>query len=361
MKPLDAYAAKVKPDFSGYWGGFDAQQYYKGKLYFLILDGDHICVVLRKDIMELAKNDYKSKFGKDCDCPETMDELEQMAAYFHTKKGETRWGKTFDKPLYGHVGFRSINFAYRFFPAYFASLFFDKNMNPQINTPHGIEAIKKFASIVKYMPEDTLGWGVAQVYPFWASGQAFSAMSFSSIVGFGNEDPKSTVKDKQLTCLIPAVKVNGKFVRRSPQVAGSGWAVSAYSKHPELAYYYIQWLAGPTKGEELIADPRGFWDPFRESNLTNQAIIKKFGKQTVESCVANAKNAISLLMIEGNQEYFNILDKNLTLVMQGNISAEEAAQRIEKGWNKVTEDIGRQTQIEAWRQGVDKGAYIDKF
>jgi hypothetical protein len=55
------------------------------------------------------------------------------------------------------------------------------------------------------------------------------------------------------------------------------------------------------------------------------------------------------------------MDKNLALVMQGNISAEEAAKRIDKGWNKITDDIGRKNQVKAWRKGVKSGAYIDKF
>lgn len=361
MQPLDEYAAKVRPDFSGYAGGYTAMQYYKGKLYFLSLDGDHICLVLRTDIMDLAKDDYKAKFGKDPGCPETMQEWEQMAVYFHTKKGETRWGKTFDAPLYGALAYRSMNFAYRHFPPYFGGLLFDKDMNPQINTPRGIKAIEDFSSIVKYMPEDVLGWATPQIYPFWASGQAFSVMSFPSIVGMGNNNPKSKVAGKQLTCIIPGVKVNGKLVRRSTQAAGAGWAVSAYSKHPELAYYFIQWLAAPTKGDELIADRKGFWDPMRASNLTNKPIVDKFGKELVDRTIENAKYAISLLMIEGNYEYFNVMDKALALVMQGSIAPAEAAKRIEKGWNDVTEDIGREEQIEAWRKGVEMGAYIDKF
>jgi multiple sugar transport system substrate-binding protein len=361
MEPLDKYAAKVKPDFSGISGGFDAMQYYNGKLYFLILDGDHIALVLRQDILDLARDEYKKKFGKEPGCPDTMDELEEMAKYFHTKKGETRWGKTFDKPLYGHMAYRSMNFAYRHYPAYFGGLLFDKDMNPRINTPQGIEAIDKFCRIVKYMPEDVMGWGTPQIYPFWGSGQAFSVTSFPSIVGFGNKNPKSVIKGQQLTCQIPGTIQNGKLVRRSSQAAGAGWAVSHYSKHPELAYYYIQWNSGPNKGDELIADPKGFWDPFRKSNLTNKGVLDKFGKQMVETTIANANNAISLIMLEGNYEYYNVMDKALALVMQGNITPAEAAKQIEKGWNKITEDIGRDNQIKAWRAGVEKGAYIDKF
>ena len=361
MEPLDKYAEKGKPDFSTISPSLRAQQWYNGKLYFLLLDGDHIILLLRKDIMELAKDDYKAKFGKECGCPETLAELEQMAAYFHTKAGETRWGVKFEKPLYGAVAYRSMNFAYRHFPAYFGELLFDKDMNPRINTPRGVQAIADFCSIVKYMPEDVMGWATPQIYPFWASGQAFSAMTFPSLYGAGQKNPKTVVKDKQIACLFPGVKIKGKLVRRVPQAAGAGWAVSRYSKHPELAYYFIQWLTAPTKGDEIIADPKGFWDPMRESNRTNKAILDKFSKHFVEVTLDNAKYVTSLIMLEGNYEYYNVMDKNLTLVMQGNISPEEAAKRIEKGWNKITEDIGRRRQIKAWRKGVESGAYIDKF
>ena len=361
IQPLDAYAKKGNPDFSGIESGLRAQQWYQGKLTFFLLDGDHLALVIRKDIADLARSDYKAKFGKEPGCPETMSEWEQMAKYFHTKKGQTRWGKKFDKPLYGSLAYRSINFSYRHFPAYFGGLLFDKNMNPRVNSPRGIQAIKEFASSVKYMPPDVQGWGTPQIYPFWGSGQAFSVMSFPSIVGYGNKNPKSTIKGQQITCMVPGVKVNGKLVRRSPQAAGAGWAVSRYSKHPELAYYFLQWLTAPTKGDEIIADPKGFWDPMRTSNLTNPAVVSKFGKQMIETTLANAKIATSLLMIEGNYEYFNVLDKNLAQVMQGNLSAEKAAKNIEKGWNRITEDIGRKNQIKSWRSGVNSGAYIDKF
>jgi hypothetical protein len=47
--------------------------------------------------------------------------------------------------------------------------------------------------------------------------------------------------------------------------------------------------------------------------------------------------------------------------MNKNITAEEAAKRIEASWNKVTNEIGRDTQIKTWRKGVELGIYLDKF
>jgi len=361
--PLDAYAAKYKPDFSGIADGLQYQQYYDDKLYIMVNDGDHLIMALRKDLLEnpQAKAEYKAKFGKDLGCPDTVAEWAQQAAFFQTKEGDTRWGVKFEKPLYGALGYRSINFSYRHFPLYMKGLLFDKDMNPRITTPDGIAAIRAFAASVDNMPKDIQGWGTPQIYPFWASGQAYSAVSFPSIISFGNSNADSVIKGQQIACLIPGNMVNGALVRRSPQAAGTGYMVSAYSKNPELAYLFIQWFTSPSVSDEAVAHPKGFWDPFRNDQINNKAIVARFGEQMVRTTLENSKYAASLLLIEGNYEYFKILDVNLADVMNKNITAEEAAKRIEAGWNKVTSDVGRDNQIRIWRKGVEKGIYLDKF
>ena len=77
--------------------------------------------------------------------------------------------------------------------------------------------------------------------------------------------------------------------------------------------------------------------------------------------IENSKHAASLLLIEGNYEYFKILDNNLADVMNKNITAEEAAKRIETSWNKITNEIGKDHQVQVWRKGVESGIYLDKF
>ena len=71
---------------------------------------------------------------------------------------------------------------------------------------------------------------------------------------------RSKIKGQQLSCSIPGVQVDGKLVRRSPQSAGTGYMISRYSKHPELVYYFLQWLTGPTKGMRPCSSP-GFLGP----------------------------------------------------------------------------------------------------
>ncbi len=361
--PLDDYAKKYKPDFAGIADGLQFQQYYQGKLYTMVNDGDHLIMALRKDLIDNpeVQKAYKAQFNKDLGCPDTIDEWMQQAKFFNTKAGETKWGIKFEKDLFGALGYRSINFSYRHFPMFMNGLLFDKDMKPRITTPDGIKAIKDFAATVEYMPKDVQGWGTPQIYPFWASGQAYSVVSFPSIVGFSNSNPNSVVKGKVIACEIPGKMVNGKLVRRAPQAAGTGYMVSAYAKNPELAYLFIQWFTSPSIGDQAVAHPKGFWDPFRDSNLTDKAILGRFGEQMVKTTIANSKHAASLLLIEGNYEYFKILDNNLADVMNKNITAEEAAKRIAEGWDKVTDDVGRKSQIESWRKGVEQGIYLDKF
>ena len=363
LKPLDDYAAKYQPDFTGIPAAFVAQQYYNGKQYSFVLDGDHIILVLRKDIVEnpQAQTEFKATTGKELGCPATMADWEEQAKFFHTKAGETRWGITFEQPLYGAMGYRSVNFSHRHFPAYFGGLLFGKDMEPRINSPQGIKAITQLVSIVKYMPEDIQGWGTPQIYPFWGSGQAYSVMSFPSIFGYGNANPKSTVQGKQMPCVIPATDAPGKLVRRAAEAAGTSYMVNANSDHPELAYLFIQWLTSPSIGNEAIAHPKGFWDPFRLQNIGVEGIVKKFSNEFLETTLENAQYTTSLLYIEGHYEYMKILDNNLADAMNGNITAEQAAANVEEGWNAVTEDIGRDNQIEAYGKGVEAGLYLDKF
>jgi multiple sugar transport system substrate-binding protein len=361
--PLDNYDAKYKPDFSGVADGLKYQQYHDGKLYIMVNDGDHLLLVLRKDLVEnpQARAEYRAKFSKEVGCPDSMAEWAQQAAFFQTKEGDTRWGIKFEKPLYGALGYRSTNFSYRHFPVYMKGLLFDKDMKPRINTPDGIAAIRAFAASVEHMPKDIQGWGTPQIYPFWASGQAYSAMSFPSIVGFAESNPNSVIKGKQITCIIPGNMIDGKLVRRAPQAAGTGYMVSAYSKHPELAYLFVQWFTSPSVSDEAVAHPRGFWDPYRVDQINNPKIVSRFGAEMVKTTLENTKYAASLLMLEGNYEYFKILDNNLADVMNKNITPEEAARRIEAGWNKVTNEVGRENQIKIWRKGVESGIYLDKF
>ena len=361
---LDEWAKAGKPYFDDIPKTLRNEMYYKGKLYAFFTDGDQSILALRKDLLDLpaAKQAFKAKFGWEAGCPDTWKQWEELASFYNGKKGQNFYGMTLENDLYGAQEYRSRDFAYRWWQGRYASKgkhFFDKNMKPLIDGPEGIEATAEMVSITKHMPRDIFGWATPQNYPFFAGGNSFSISTFPSIVGFAEKGQNTKVAGKILSCLIPGSMVKGKLLRRSVQPAGTMYMVSKYSKHPEAGYWFLQWFTSPTVGNAAVADPDGFWDVYRDSQATDARIVGKFTEQFIRVTLENAKIAVPMLPIQGNREYFDALDVALQEAFHGRISPEDAMKRTARQWEKITDEIGRPRQIEAWKSVVQSGSYLD--
>lgn len=363
--PLDQYATVGKPYFDDIPKTLRNEMYYRGKLYTFFTDGDQTVLALRKDILDLpeARKAFKAKFAWEPGCPETWKQWEELASFYNGKKGENFYGMTLEKDLYGAQEYRAREFGYRWWQGRYSSkgkLFFDHNMKPLIDGPEGIETTQEMVSLTKYMPKDIFGWGTPQNYPFFAQANSFSISTFPSIVGYANKAQGTLVAGKVQACVVPGSMVKGKLVRRSVQPAGTNYMVSKYSKHPEAAYWFLQWFTGPDLGNRAVADPDGFWDPFRPSQGKDSRIAEKYGsKDFVNITLENAKIAVPMIPLQGNREYFDALDVNLQEAFHGRITAEEAMKRTARQWDKITDDIGRKKQAEAWKFVVESGSYFD--
>src|SRR5262249_52563471 len=128
---------------------------------------------------------------------------------------------------------------------------FDDTMKPLIAGKEGVESLKDYIALTKFMPKDILGWATPQAYPFFAGGNAFSIMTYPSIAIAAEHPEKSKIAGKNKYCLVPGYVVNGKLVRRSLQGFGNLLYVSNYSKHPEAAYWLAQYLTS----KEVSARP----------------------------------------------------------------------------------------------------------
>jgi multiple sugar transport system substrate-binding protein len=362
--PLDEFAARGKPFFDDIPKTLRTEMYYKGKLYTFFTDGDQTVLALRKDLLELpeARKAFKAKFGWEPGCPDTWKQWEELASFFQGKKGDNFYGQPLDKDLYGAQEYRAREFGYRWWQGRFISkgkLFFDRNMKPLIDGPEGIETTREQVALTKHMPKDIFGWGTPQNYPFFAQGNSFSIATFPSLVGYSQNAQGTVLKGKVVSCVVPGSMVKGKLVRRSVQPAGTNYMVSKFSKHPEAAYYFLQWFTGPTVGNRAVADRDGFWEPFRVGQEKDPNIVSRFGEQFMKATLDNAKIAVPMIPLQGNREYFDALDVNLQEAYHGRITPEEAVKKTARQWDKITDDIGRRKQIEAWKYVVESGAYFD--
>jgi multiple sugar transport system substrate-binding protein len=128
------------------------------------------------------------------------------------------------------------------------------NGKSSLCSPRGKEALDTYSRLLRdYGPPGVVNYSFQQISALYRSGRA--AMSFES----SNElrtvmDGGARLKDTGLTPF-PAGEAG-----QVPTVIGWGMAVSAHSKQPEAAWYFVQWATSPAIQKKMalqgIAPPR---------------------------------------------------------------------------------------------------------
>ena len=118
-------------------------------------------LVLRKASWESpgAKEEFQTRYGRELGCPDTLAQWEQLVEFFHTKKGQTRWGKTFDYDLYGALEAPQHELLSSYFPAYWRDSFFDKEMLPRMSTASGPAGYQSLHLHGQVHAADIQSWG----------------------------------------------------------------------------------------------------------------------------------------------------------------------------------------------------------
>jgi len=259
------------------------------------------------------------------------------------------------------MGYRARGWGWRWWLQQFyakGGMPFDDGMKPLIAGKEGVEALRDYIALTKFMPKDILGWATPQAYPFYAGGNAFSIMTYPSIAIAAEHPDRSKVVGKNKYCLVPGYVVGGKLVRRAIQGYGNIFYVSNYAKHPEAAYWLSQYMTSKEVSARLVAGPNSVYDPYRKSHLTDPRVIKARTKQMVEVHLKNAQVMAPMILIQGAVEYNDALDLNVQEALLGKITAEDALKNTAAAWEKITNQIGRRQQIEGWK--ALKAAYPTK-
>jgi len=357
-RPIDDLVTRGKADLDDIVPGFQEQARYKGKTYGLVADGDNFIMVIRKDLIEAPgeREKFKAKYGWEPGCPDTYEQWYQLAEFF------TRDPKGTGVPeLYGAMGYRARGWGWRWWLQQFyakGGMPFDDGMKPLIAGKEGVEALRDYIALTKFMPKDILGWATPQAYPFYAGGNAFSIMTYPSIAIAAEHPDRSKVVGKNKYCLVPGYVVGGKLVRRAIQGYGNIFYVSNYAKHGEAAYWLSQYMTSKEVSARLVAGPNSVYDPYRKSHLTDPRVIKARTKEMVEIHLKNAQVMAPMILIQGAVEYNDALDLNVQEALLGKITAEDALKNTAAAWEKITNQIGRRQQIEGWK--ALKAAYPTK-
>jgi multiple sugar transport system substrate-binding protein len=334
---------------------------YKGKHYAVDLDADVFTLTYRKDLLENPDyaSQFKSKLGYDLKVPDTWEEVKDVSKFFteldlKASDGEKVYGGYF----YADPGWAAFTTWFCIFVSKGGILFSPTDMKAMVNTQEGVDATQAMADLVPYMHPDALSMDWASLYKRYSEGKAVLTMAWPSLIKWAQDPETSLIIGKSGSALAPGAKVTvgGKEILLKAANNPVNWIgiVSNYSKYPELGFLFWQWVVSPVIGAEAVSRV-GIMDIFRECwfkppyrDTFEKAYTPEF-LDVFADCVAHS---FPDLMIKGSSEYLDKLTKNVNAACVKAKTAKAAMDDTAKDWEAITDRLGRDAQLEAWKSFI---------
>jgi len=334
---------------------------YKGRHYAVDLDADVFTLTYRKDLLENPDyaSQFKSKFGYDLKVPDTWEEVKDVSKFFteldlKASDGEKVYGGYF----YADPGWAAFTTWFCIFVSKGGILFSPTDMKAMVNTQEGVDATQVMADLVPYMHPDALSMDWASLYKRYSEGKAVLTMAWPSLIKWAQDPSTSRIIGKSGSALAPGAKitVGGKEILLKAANNPVNWIgiVSNYSKYPELGYLFWQWVVSPVIGAEAVSRV-GIMDIFRECWFRppyRDTFEKAYTPQFLDVFADCVAHSFPDLMIKGSSEYLDKLTKNVNAACVKAKTAKAAMDDTVKDWEAITDRLGRDAQLEAWKSFI---------
>lgn len=373
---------------------------WDGKWYGVLYDGDTQLLYYRKDILESPEWQaaYKAETGEDMPVPpNTWQQLLKITQFFNGKDwngdGDPDDGISLHLKGggFGFFHFMSLAAPFSITPAtgddpravtpdHNVFWFDPETMEPLINEPGNVAALEYLNQLMATGSPSQISWDLSEAWNDFLSGNAVATYSFGDIGSLSQDPGASKIQGLLGAAHIPCSETwydreKGDFVTDAEHpncvgnMSGGSWhgVISSFSEEPELAYYLLSMMA---------TQPISFWnvvygwtgvDPG-----SRQHLLPPDGTATIEDFVAagfnpddarayNAAYAYNLfnfpisqqiLRIPGAPAYWEILDTHLAEAASGQATPQEALDQVAEEWNRETDDLGRDEQLEIYRSSI---------
>lgn len=379
LEPLDAY---LEADMSIEWNdvaGFfrDFSSTYEGSTYTIPLDGDFHMVYYRTDVLE--------QLGMTP--PATWDEYLAIAEAAHgtdmNGDGEGDYGSCIGKAR-GEQGYWFIHsIASGFLQSQGTGQggFFDtETFTPLVNNAAFIRALEIYQASNAFGPAEELNIGVGDTRSLFTSGRCALTLDWGDI-GSLSVSADSAVKDMVGAVILPGSSevldratgelvacddttcpyhVNG--VNHAPFAAFGGWSGAISAAAPQevkdVAYAYLSYVSQPAQSNVDVTIGATGFNPYRVSQFEEAEAwiaggFSEAGAANYLGAIRDSLNSPNMMLdlrIPQNQRYQGVvLDTVLSQFLAGEFTAAEAAAEIEMQWEEITEEIGRDAQLSAYR------------
>jgi multiple sugar transport system substrate-binding protein len=378
LEDMDPYIAKDSKidmnDIAPYFRDFG--QKIGGKTKMLMVDGDFQMVYYRKDVLEKAG----------LQPPKTWQDYVDVASKIHGQDfngdGEADYGSCIFKKRNAQSYFAIQTIASSFVQTQGTAQGFhfdNATMKPIINNEAWKKAFELYKETGKYGPPEELNMDIGDTRAVFKAGRCglliewgdpgtlqldADAEKVKGLIYAVSAVGSTEVLDRATGKLVPVTKENAPHsvdgVNYAPFAAFGGWAGAINAKADEkkkaAAYAFLSYMnqAGQSNVDVTIGSTG--YNPYRLSQLSSTDLWVKAGmpKELADNYLGaingalNNPNMASDMKIPGAQQYTGVvLDTELARYLAGEVSVDEALKNIEEGWEKITEDFGRDEQVKA--------------
>ena len=384
LEDLDPYVAaddKIDlDDIAPYFREFG--QKVGGKTKLLMVDGDFQMVYYRKDVLENAG----------LEPPKTWEDYLDIASKIHgqdmNNDGEGDFGSCIFKKRNAQSYFAVQTFAAPIVQTQGTGqgFHFDSaTMKPIVNNEGWKKAFELYKETGKYGPPEELNMDIGDTRAIFKAGRCGLLVEWGDPGPLQLDEDAAAVKgliyavaavgsrevlDRETGKLVPVNAENAPHaidrVNYAPFAAFGGWAGAinkkADQKTKDAAYAFLSYMNQAEQSSVDVTIGATGYNPYRLSQLSSPDLFVEAGmpQELAENYIGaingalNSLNMASDMKIPGAANYTGVvLDTELARYLAGEVTVEEALENIEAGWEEITEDFGRDEQIEA--QGLALG------
>jgi multiple sugar transport system substrate-binding protein len=380
MENLDPYIAEDDllnlDDIAPYFREYN--QKIAGSTYLITIDGDFQMLYYRRDILD--------QMG--LQPPRNWDEYMAVAEATHGQDlngdGEADFGSCIFKVrnAQSYFAVQSIAAAFVQTQGTGQGIYFNtETMEPMINNEAWTTAFEIYKATGQYGPPDELNHDIGDTRALVQAGRCALAIDWGDIGPLSIDPSGEAIRDKMGAIIMPGTSrvldwETGALVDCTPEIcpyatdginhapfaAFGGWSggvnAAADDLTKEASYAFLSYMNQAAQSNVDVTIGWTGYNPYRNSQLENMEpwITAGFTEAFAENYLGaikaslNHPNMASDIRIPGAQQYTGVvLDRELARFLADEITAEEAVANIEEGWEEITEDFGREEQLEIYK------------
>jgi multiple sugar transport system substrate-binding protein len=261
-------------------------------------------------------------------------------------------------------------------------------MSPLFNNDAFGEALDIYAETTEYGPPDEINLDVGDTRGLFTSGRCALSVDWGDIGTLAIDPATSKVQDKVGAVILPGsskvldretgalvecdattcpLAVDG--INHAPFSAFGGWSGAVNAGSPDevkdAVYDFFSYMSAPEQSNEDVTIGITGFNPYRTSQFENldlwlEAGMSEKAAKDYLGAIAdslNSPNMVLDLRIPQNQRYEQIvLDTAIHRMLAGEIDRQQAMEDIATGWNEITEELGEDEQLSAYKATLGLGS-----